>query len=188
MLKTAALDETQEVKVLGKRDNLQYRPNVEMLAEEAEQSQESDEEVQEQEFQYGDEDDSDIEEDIAQPVKKPLKKKVVHSDSSDSEKPAGKKGVYKANKMNPIMYKDTVNKASKKIQREETQQKHKLNKSNYIQMLKEEMDQKPEEVVGAIGMGKKTAYMKEMEMLEKVETQNFTRMNMTKAQKKYQRQ
>jgi hypothetical protein len=37
-------------------------------------------------------------------------------------------------------------------------------------MLKEEMDDKPEEVVGSIGMGRKTAYMKEMEMLEKVET------------------
>ena len=168
MLKQAALDETQEVKVLGKRDNLQYRPNVDMLAEEAEQSEESDEEAQDDEFQYGGEEDSEIEEDISKPLKKPSKKKVVHSDSSDSEKP-NKKGVYKANKMNPIMYKDTVDKASKKIQREETHQKHKLNKSNYIQMLKEEMDQKPEEVVGAIGMGKKTAYMKEMEMLEKVE-------------------
>ena len=36
---------------------------------------------------------------------------------------------------------------------------------------------------GIIGDG----YMKEMEMLEKVETQNFARMNMTKAQKNYQK-
>ena len=54
-------------------------------------------------------------------------------------------------------------------------------------MLRDDVDDKPEEVMGSIGMTKKTAYMKEMEMLEKVETQNFTRMNMTKAQKKYHR-
>lgn len=117
MLKQAALDETQEVK-LGKRDNLQYRPNVDMLAEEAESSDgEEFEEKSEEGFEYGDEDESEIEEDIAKPIKS--KKKVEREDSSDSEKPA-KKGVYKANKMNPIMYKDTVDKSTKKIQREET--------------------------------------------------------------------
>lgn len=51
-------------------------------------------------------------------------------------------------------------------------------------MLREDVDDRPEEVVG-FGHQKKTQYMKEMETLEKVETMNFTRMTMTKAQKKY---
>ena len=38
-----------------------------------------------------------------------------------------------------------------------------------------------------IGMGAKTEYLKEMEMLEKVEGMYFKRMHMTKAQKKYHR-
>lgn len=42
-------------------------------------------------------------------------------------------------------------------------------------MLRDDLDERPEEVVGA-GMGKKTQYMKDMETLEKVETMNFTRM------------
>ena len=50
-------------------------------------------------------------------------KKVVEQDS-DSEaetKPSKKdqKGIYKANKMNPIAYNDSVDKSSKKIVREE---------------------------------------------------------------------
>ena len=49
------------------------------------------------------------------------------------------------------------------------------------------MDDKPEEVSGAMGLTAKTAYMKEMEELEKVENMYFTRMSMTKAQKKYHR-
>jgi hypothetical protein len=36
-------------------------------------------------------------------------------------------------------------------------------------MLREEMDDKPEEVSGRFGMTQKTEYMKDMENLEKVE-------------------
>lgn len=50
-----------------------------------------------------------------------------------------------------------------------------LNKSNYIKMLREEMDDRPEEVSGATGLTAKTEYMKEMEKLEKVETATFSR-------------
>ena len=151
-----------------------------MLAEDSEEGS-----LPEENAEISEEDlESDIEEDIKPKGKK---KPVVEYSSESEESVKPKKGVYQAKKMNPIIYKDTVDKTTKKIQREETHAKHKLNKSNYIQMIKEEMDDKPEEVVGSMGMGKKTAYMKEMEMLEKVETQNFTRMNMTKAQKKYQR-
>lgn len=47
------------------------------------------------------------------------------------------------------------------------------------------MDDKPEEVSGRFGMTQKTEYMKDMENLEKVENQFFTRMTMSAAQKKY---
>jgi len=41
------------------------------------------------------------------------------------------------------------------------------------------------EVVGFAGLTSKNEYMKEMEQLEKVEQMHFTRMQMTKEQKKY---
>jgi hypothetical protein len=47
--------------------------------------------------------------------------------------------------------------------REEIHTKHKLNKSSYIKALREDMDDKPEEVSGRMGMTAKTEYMKEME-------------------------
>jgi hypothetical protein len=54
LLKQAALAETQgeDVKILGKRkkDNLQYRPNVEMLAEDQESQGSDKESVAEEEF------------------------------------------------------------------------------------------------------------------------------------------
>jgi len=47
-------------------------------------------------------------------------------------------------------------------------------------MLREEADDRPEEVVGLAGLSKKSEYRKEMENLEKVEQMYFTRMQMTK--------
>lgn len=87
-----------------------------MLADEDE-SQDSEPEgsAAEDDFQNGNEEDSEIEDDVTKPEKKPKRKPIAAaSDSDGSEKP-NKKGVYKANKMNPIMYQDTVDKASKKI-------------------------------------------------------------------------
>jgi len=78
--------------------------------------------------------------------------------------------------MNPMLYQDGVNKQAKKIQQKDQHAKHTLNKSNYIKMLREDMDDRPEEVAGRAGLGAKTKYMKEMEELERVETENFTRM------------
>lgn len=112
-------------------------------------------------FDYGDEDESDISED------KPLKEKKSKKNQKTTEEKG--KDVYKPAKLNPIMYQDQVEKRSKKIQREESHAKNKLSKHNYIQMLKEEMDDRPEEVMGAFGQSKKTQYMKDMETLEKVE-------------------
>ena len=78
-----------------------------------------------------------------------------------------------------------MNKQAHQEARRTEHTKHKLNKSNYIKMLREDMDDRPQEVSGAMGLTAKSDYMKEMENLEKVESMYFTRMNMTKAQKKY---
>ena len=49
-------------------------------------------------------------------------------------------------------------------------------------MLREDFDDKPEEVHARGGMMKKKQYFQEMEKLEEVEGMNFTRMRMNKQQ------
>lgn len=87
-----------------------------------------------------------------------------------------------------MLYQDQMSKVNKKATREESHSKHRLNKSNYIKMIREEMDDRPEEVVGALGFSSKTDYMKDMESLEKVENKFMTRMQMTSKQKKYHKE
>ena len=62
--------------------------------------------------------------------------------------------VYKAKKLNPMKFKDSKaeEQIAKKALREENNTKHKLSKSNYIKMLREEADDRPEEVVGLAGL------------------------------------
>ena len=72
------------------------------------------------------------------------------------------------------MYQDAMTKQEKKLEREERHKKSKLKNSSYMQMLREDLDDRPEEV--GRGLVKKTKYQKEMENLEKVEQQNMTRM------------
>uniref|UniRef100_A0A7S3FWS7 Uncharacterized protein n=1 Tax=Strombidium rassoulzadegani TaxID=1082188 RepID=A0A7S3FWS7_9SPIT len=126
-----------------------------------------------------------------------MKKKQASEDEEEDEEggldskgnPTGSKGVYKASKLNPIMYEDKgTKKAAQRLIREDKFSRNKLSRSSYMQMLRDEVDDKPEEVVGGAGLQRKSAYMKEMENLEKVENMYFTRMNMSKAQKKYKRE
>lgn len=193
LMKQAALAESfqDEEKVLGKRqkpvkDDLRFKPNLAMLEDQEDEDSEGDEENAQSgesagDFDSGEDDESEISDDKPKKADKKGPKKIKDGDKAE-------KDIYKPAKLNPIMYQDQVEKRTKKIQREETHSKSKLSKHNYIQMLKEEMDDRPEEVMGAFGQGKKTQYIKDMETLEKVELQNFTRMTMTKAQKKFHRQ
>jgi len=82
--------------------------------------------------------------------------------------------------MNPQLYTDQVNRNEKKRMREERHEKNKLGKNEYIQMLKDDEYDGPEERNQNLGMRKKTQYIKEMEKLEEVEGMFFQRMNMTK--------
>tara|TARA_B110000285_G_C15006505_1_gene554140 strand:- start:543 stop:803 length:261 start_codon:yes stop_codon:yes gene_type:complete len=75
--------------------------------EEADKNEDEDEE---------NESESDIEEDQGATLKKINKpKKKQREDSSDDEA-TSKPGVYKASKMNPMLYQDGVSKMAKKIQ------------------------------------------------------------------------
>lgn len=81
-----------------------------------------------------------------------------------------------------MLYEEVADKQAKKAERSDNHQKHMLNKSNYIKMVREDMDDRPQEVSGLVaGLGGKSDYMKQMENLEKVENSTFSRMQMTKA-------
>ena len=94
--------------MLGKRqrivkDDLRFKPNIEMLADQDDGDSESDGGREESgqsgdDFEYGSEDESEISED------KPFKAKKT---SKDKKKKGGDKDgneVYKPAKLNPIMY------------------------------------------------------------------------------------
>ena len=171
------LEQTDGRPAQGKDRALSYRPNIALMEAEQSESSGGEEADKNEEEEEEDESESEIEEDVGAVVKP---KKSQRKDSSDEEA-TSKPGVYKASKMNPMLYQDGVARQTKKIQQKDQHAKHTLNKSNYIKMLREDMDDRPEEVAGRAGLGAKTKYMKEMEELERVEAENFTRMQMTKA-------
>jgi hypothetical protein len=65
------------------------------------------------------------------------------SDESDSEKEDKKKGVFKAAKLNPVLYED---KDTKRQRREMLQQKKKAARSEYLNEVRREMADMPEEM------------------------------------------
>ena len=172
---------------------LAYRPNLNNLeTAEAGDDQNMSDEHADQESDIEDDDSEESEEVVAPKSVGKKRAKPDSADDSETEQPSKKLKTgdqkYKVSKVNPVHYSEAQDKAAKKQQRAEAQTKHKLNKSSYIRMLREEMDDKPEEVSGLMGMTAKSDYIKEMENLEKVEQMYFTRMRMTKAQKKLHKQ
>lgn len=156
-------------------ERLKHRPNIEMMKENGEDSEEAGSEAEE-----GEQDMSGSESDISEDAgtKKLLgkRKKPIDQTSSEEEETAkvskhhkGSANVYRVSKTNPIQYQDTMDKQHKREQKMTEHTKHKLNKSNYVKMLREDMDEGPQEVSGSMGMTAKSDYMKEMEKLEKVE-------------------
>ena len=88
--------------------------------------------------------------------------------------------MFKAAKLNPVHYEDSQ---TKKQRREELQQKKKMSKSQYIDELRKEMYDEPEEVhMGAIH--KKTKINKEQDMIEQMEQEHFKRMQFSKKEMK----
>ena len=109
-------------------------------------------------------------------------------DSSNSEEEedqkAGKKQVFKAAKMNPVLYED---KETKKQRREELFQKKKASRSDYVNELRREVYDLPEEVHLGGMASQKSRYSKEQDQIEKIELENFKRMNFNKKEVKEMR-
>lgn len=119
------------------------------------------------------EDESDIEEDMGP-------KHQLSSEESDEEE--SKPGVYKAPKLNAVVYED---KNDKKARMKDTYERKKLGKSGLMQEMMKEMADEPEEVY--MGANKKSKSNKYADLVEENEVENFTRYQMTNKQKKAMR-
>lgn len=97
----------------------------------------------------------EVEIDDESSVENDLGEEDEQSQSSDEESRNTKK-VFKAAKANPVIYED---KETKKQRREEERQKKKMNRSGYIDELRREMMDEPEEV--HLGLSRKSKFAKE---------------------------
>lgn len=143
--------------------------------------------------EYSEDDISDIDDDIGGGVgDKPAKGKRFRSeveddsddDESDPKKKKDKPELFRANKMNPMLYSDKQDRQAKRSKREEKHEQARLSKNSYYQDLREDYDERPEEVHALGGMRKKSQYIKDLEKLEEVEGQTFSRMQWNKESKK----
>jgi hypothetical protein len=107
------------------------------------------------------------------------------SDSEAEKAPSkGKPAVFKAAKLNPLAFED---KETKKKRREEMIQKTKAGRSDYVNELRREIYDLPEEVHMGGMTSQRTRFTKEQEQIERMEQDNFKRMNFTKKELKDQR-
>ena len=105
------------------------------------------------------------------------------SDESESEKEDKKQGVFKAAKLNPVLYED---KDTKRQRREMLQQKKKAARSEYLNEVRREMADMPEEM-HELGGQQKSRYAKEEDMMERLEQENMKRIQFTKKEMKERR-
>jgi hypothetical protein len=103
-------------------------------------------------------------------------------DDSDSHS-NDKKKVFKAAKMNPVLYED---KDTKKQRREMLQQKKKASRSEYLNEVRRELADMPEEM-HEMGGQQKSRYAKEEELMERLEQENMKRIQFTKKEIKERR-
>jgi hypothetical protein len=81
---------------------------------------------------------------------------VDSSDNEDeSEGDDTKKQIYKASKMNPVYFED---KATKKKHRDEAESKKKMAKSEYVEQLRRELYEEPEELHLGGMLNKKSSF------------------------------
>lgn len=83
--------------------------------------------------------------------------------------------------MNPVYLND---KASKRAEREEKFRKKKASRSEYVDELRKEIYDMPEERTGFIDTGSRKAFMREQKNIEQLEMENMKRKSLTKAEKK----
>ena len=107
---------------------------------------------------------------------------IEAEDDSDSHS-NDKKKVFKAAKMNPVLYED---KDTKKQRREMLQQKKKASRSEYLNEVRRELADMPEEM-HEMGGQQKSRYAKEEELMERLEQENMKRIQFTKKKIKERR-
>jgi len=74
--------------------------------------------------------------------------------------------VFRPSKLNPVYYED---KDTKRQKREELNSKRKMARSDYVETLRKEIYEEPEEIhLGGIA-NKKSAFMRQMETMESLE-------------------
>lgn len=120
-------------------DNLKYRPNTQNL-EDSDHKEIADD---------ASDDESNADEDLED-------EEGNLSQSSEGESKLNARKAFKAAKSNPVFYED---RATKKQKREDERKKKKMSKSDYVEELRREMMDEPEEV--HLGNSKKTKFSKE---------------------------
>lgn len=105
------------------------------------------------------------------------------SDESESDKEDKKPGVFRAAKLNPVLYED---KDTKRQRREMLQQKKKAARSEYLNEVRREMADMPEEM-HEMGGQQKSRFAKEEDMMERLEQENMKRIQFTKKEMKERR-
>lgn len=105
------------------------------------------------------------------------------SDEDEESEKEDKKQVFKAAKLNPVLYED---KDTKKQRREMLQQKKKAARSEYLNEVRREMADMPEEM-HELGGQQKSRYAKEEDMMERLEQENMKRIQFTKKEMKERR-
>jgi hypothetical protein len=158
LIRAAALSEVnanEEKVVEGSKaiDALQYRPNIENLQGDEEESESQDEEEGKRAYSSSDEDEE------------------------EEQQGPKKQGVFKAAKLNPVLYED---KDTKKQRREELIQKKKASRSDYVNELRREIADLPDEVHLGGMTSQKSRFLKEQDQIERLELENFKRINFTK--------
>ena len=154
LLRTAALAESGvalDAAAPGKEDGMLYKANIENMVDKDDESEEGSEESEE----GLQEDESEIEEDSEE--SEAGKKKA-----KDAKKPE----VFKAAKLNPVLYED---KETKRARRQELFSKKNVLRSDYVAELRRELYDLPEEVHLGGMSSQRTRFAREQDQLEKLE-------------------
>ena len=138
-------------------DALQYKPNIENMMEDMENGSDE-EEDDESKHNYSSSDDE-----------------------GDEEEAKARKQVFKAAKMNPVAFED---KDTKKARQKQLYEMKKASRSDYVNELRREIYDLPEEVhLGGMST-QRTRFTREQEQIERLEQENMKRMNFTKKELK----
>ncbi len=75
-------------------------------------------------------------------------------------------------------------KQSRKVKRDDVNSKRKMAKTDYIETLRKEIYEEPEEVHLGGMTNKKSAFMRQMATMESLEQEHFKRLSLSKAELK----